>query len=267
MRPSRWNAVDVSQDRVESRLVVPAVVVDPTPDVAIEHPGEDIQRLVAALVKCPASDGLSDRLESFVARRRAEGGAGGTAPASRQPRPEGIAEEVELMVGVISASVIILTVDDFRLLGMKPQPAFGEPLLKRCAQGLCLISTAAVADRIIGITFERDARTVPPHPPVERVMKKEVSQQGTHDPSLRRSSFPADEAAIRHLNGRSQPSVEVKQHPRTVRMLAHRPHQQFPVDFIEEGFDVQIEHPVVTPAALPRHADCIERRFAGSIPV
>ena len=158
MRPSRWNAVDVSQDRVESRLVVPAVVVDPTPDVAIEHPGEDIQRLVAALVKCPASDGLSDRLESFVARRRAEGGAGGTAPASRQPRPEGIAEEVELLVGVISASVIILTVDDFRLLGMKPQPAFGKPLLKRCAQGPCLISTAAVADRIIGITFERDVR-------------------------------------------------------------------------------------------------------------
>jgi hypothetical protein len=31
--------------------------------------------------------------------------------------------------------------------------------------------------------------------------------------------------------------------------------------------DVQIEHPVVAPAALPRHTDCIERRFAGSIPV
>jgi hypothetical protein len=31
-----------------------------------------------------------------------------------------------------------------------------------------------VADRIIGITFERDARMVPPHPPVKRIMKKEV---------------------------------------------------------------------------------------------
>src|SRR5215470_19148629 len=38
MRPSSQNTVDVSQGRVESRLVVPAVVVDPTPDVAIEHP-------------------------------------------------------------------------------------------------------------------------------------------------------------------------------------------------------------------------------------
>src|SRR5215471_15600086 len=82
MRPSRQNTVDVSQGRVESRLVVPAVVADPTP-VAIEHPGEVIQRLVAALVKCPASDRLSDRSESFVARRRAEHDAEGTPPASR----------------------------------------------------------------------------------------------------------------------------------------------------------------------------------------
>src|SRR5262252_2965180 len=154
-----------------------------------------------SLVKRPASDRLSDRLESFVACRRTEHNAKGTAPASRQPRPERIAEEVELLVGVISAPVIILAEDDFRLLGMKRQSAFGEPLLKRCAQGLCLISTAAVADRIIGITFERDARMVPPHPPVERVMKKEVGQERTDDPSLRRSSLPADKTAIRHLDG------------------------------------------------------------------
>src|SRR6516165_8717718 len=62
MRPSRQNTVDVSQGRVESRLVVPAVVIDPTPDVAVEHPGEVIQRFVAALVKRPASDRLSDQL-------------------------------------------------------------------------------------------------------------------------------------------------------------------------------------------------------------
>ena len=158
MRPSRQNTVDVSQGRVESRFVVPAVVIDPTPDVAVEHPGQVVQRLVAALVKRPASDRLSDRLESFVACRGAEQDAEGAPPASRQPRPEGIAEEIQLLVGVLSASVIILAVDDFRLLGMQPQPAFGEPVLKRCAQGLCLISTAAVSDCIIGITFERDAR-------------------------------------------------------------------------------------------------------------
>src|SRR5215472_19097892 len=153
MRPSRQNTVDVSQGRVESRLVVPAVVIDPTPDVAVEHPGEVIQRFVAALVKRPASDPLSDRLESFVAGRRAEHDAEGTPPASRQPRPECIAEEVELLVGVISAPVIILAVDDVRLLGMKCQSTFGEPPLKRCAQHLGLRFAPTVTDRVISITL------------------------------------------------------------------------------------------------------------------
>ena len=150
---------------------------------------------------------------------------------------------------------------------MKRQSAFHEPSLKRCAQRPRLRLTVAVADRIIGIALEGDARMVPTHPHVERVMEKEIRQEGTDDPALRRSSFPADQAAIRHLNGRSQPSFEVKQHPRAVRVLAHRPHQQLPVDIIEEGFDVQIEHSIVAPATLPRHADCVECRLAGSIPI
>src|SRR5215469_3405754 len=123
-------------------------------------PGEVIQRLVAALVKRPASDRLSDRLESFVACRRAEHDAEGTPPASRQPRPECIAKEVELLVRVISTPVIILAADDFRLLGMKRQPALHEPCLKRCAQCPRLLFIAAVADRIIGIALERDGRMV-----------------------------------------------------------------------------------------------------------
>ena len=67
MRPPSQDQVDVSQGRVESRFIVPAVVVDPTPDVAIEHPGQVVERLVAALMKRPASDRLPDRLESLIA--------------------------------------------------------------------------------------------------------------------------------------------------------------------------------------------------------
>jgi hypothetical protein len=36
---------------------------------------------------------------------------------------------------------------------------------------------------------------------------------------------------------------------------------------IEEALDVEIQNPRVTPASLPRHADRIERRFAGSISI
>jgi hypothetical protein len=140
MRPSSQNTVDVSQGRVERRFVVPAVVVDPAPDVAVEHPGQVVQRLVAALVKRPASDRLSDRLESFVACRGAEQDAECTPPASRQPRPERVAEKVERLVWVASTPIFILAIDDFRLLRMKRQSAVSEPPLKRCAQLLACAS-------------------------------------------------------------------------------------------------------------------------------
>src|SRR5216683_869415 len=99
MRPSSQNEVDVPQGRVESGLVVPAVVVDPAAYVRIEHPRQIVQRLVTTLVKRPASDRLPDRLESLVACRGAERDAKGAPPSARQPRPEGVAEKVELLVG------------------------------------------------------------------------------------------------------------------------------------------------------------------------
>jgi hypothetical protein len=39
-----------------------------------------------------------------------------------------------------------------------------------------------VAYRIIGIALEGDARMVPTHTHVERVMEKEIRQEGTDDP-------------------------------------------------------------------------------------
>jgi hypothetical protein len=36
-----------------------------------------------------------------------------------------------------------------------------------------------VADRIIGIALERDARMVPTHPHVECIVEKEIRQEGT----------------------------------------------------------------------------------------
>ena len=72
MRPSCQDAVDVAEGGIESRLVETAVIVDPTSDVIVEHPGQIIERLVAALVERPMADGLPDRPESFAADRRTE---------------------------------------------------------------------------------------------------------------------------------------------------------------------------------------------------
>src|SRR3954452_7918716 len=123
--PSRQDDIDVP--RVERRRVEPTIVVDPAPDVRVEHPGQIVQRLVTALLKGPAAHGLTDRLESFVADGRTERDADLPSPSARQPRPESIAEEVELLVGIVPTSVIILAIDD--LLGMKCQSAFSKPVL------------------------------------------------------------------------------------------------------------------------------------------
>ena len=87
--------------------------------------------------------------------------------------------ENRTLVRVVSVPVIILAVDDFRLLGMTRQSAFDEPSLKRCAQHPRLRLTMAVADRVIIIALERDGRMVPAHPHVERVVEKEICQEGT----------------------------------------------------------------------------------------
>jgi hypothetical protein len=130
--PSRQDDIDVPQGRVERRRVEPTIVVDPAPDVRVEHPRQIVQRLVTALLKGPAAHGLTDRLESFVADGRTERDADLPSPSARQPRPESIAEEVELLVGIVATSVIILAIDDFRLLRMEFQSA----ALQSCSDGL-----------------------------------------------------------------------------------------------------------------------------------
>ena len=103
--PSRQEDIDVSQGRVERRRVEPPIVVDPATNVRIEHSRQIVQGLVAALMQRPAANRLADRLESLIADRGTERDADLRTPSARQPRPECIAEEVELVAGIVSALV------------------------------------------------------------------------------------------------------------------------------------------------------------------
>jgi len=79
---SRQDDIDVPQGRVERRRVEPTIVVDPAPDVRVEHPRQIVQRLITALMKGPAAHGLPDRLESFVADCRTERDADLPSPSA-----------------------------------------------------------------------------------------------------------------------------------------------------------------------------------------
>src|SRR6516164_694596 len=87
------------------------------------------------------------------------------------------------------------------------------------------------------------------------------------NPSLRRPCRTRHDAAVLHLHRRFQPALNVKEHPRTVRMMADRREQKLPIDAVEEALDVEIEHPVVAPAALTSLMHGVDRRFAGPVAV
>ena len=49
-----------------------------------------------------------------------------------------------------------------------------------------------MANRIVGVTFERTMRIVPPHPHIEDVMKKKIRQDGTYDALNAKDNFCFD---------------------------------------------------------------------------
>ena len=123
------------------------------------------------------------------------------------------------------------------------------------------------SDDVVRVALEWNVRIGSRHPHVERVMQKQVRQQRTDYTSLRRSCGARNNAAVLHLLRRFQPALDVEQHPRAVCMMTDSPEQQLPIDAVEEAFDIEIEHPVVTPAALTSCAHGIERRSAGPVAI
>src|ERR1700686_2168344 len=105
---------------------------------------------------------------------------------------------------------------------MKLQSAFSKALLKGLFECLRLHLTYAMAESVVSEPFKGNVRMIPEHPPVERVMKKQVTQQGCNYKALRRTSFSEFEGTIFQLNGGFEPPLNIEQHPRTVGTLSHR---------------------------------------------
>ncbi len=99
--------------------------------------------------------------------------------------------------------------------------------------------------------------------------EKKSSQHcwGREDPTLRRASLPCFHLSRLGHGQRLQPAFHVEQHPPTVRVLAHRLHQQSVVQIVKGSFDIKLDHPVVLPAPLPRHRDRSLGRLARTVAV
>jgi hypothetical protein len=159
---------------VHRRFVKVTVVVDPTTDVWIYHPSQIIQGHVGPVLETPSPDFPTHCLECSVGCRGQERDAIGSVGPGRKPRLECISEEVELDCGMASFAVGIRAVNDFRFLRVEHQPTSREPLRESDAQGFGLGFSPAVADYVIRIPFKGNSRMGPCHPPVERVMQKQI---------------------------------------------------------------------------------------------
>src|SRR5262249_4570503 len=159
-------------------------------------------------------------------------------------------KKVKVDVREVAAPVHILAVDDLRLLRMQHQLAGREAVRNRTPECPRLLGALAMTDNIVRVPCEWDVRKRSLHPRVDRIVEKQVRQARADDPSLRRSRRARRDAAVLHLYRRLQPSLDVEQEPRTVRMMADCLEQKLPIDAVEEALNVEIEHPAVAPTAL-----------------
>src|SRR5450755_1315491 len=125
-------------------------------------------------MQIPASNLLPDRPHRFVGNSRTEIDEELPLPILRSPRPKRVAQKIELLVRICPSPVIILAIDDLRLLRMKFQPAllqtrgYGRPYLLRFF--LC----PATHDGIVGEPLKWILRIFRQHPSIKSTVQEQI---------------------------------------------------------------------------------------------
>src|SRR5450759_725902 len=122
----------------------------------------------------PASNLSPNCLHRFVGNSRTEIDEVLPLPILRPPRPKSVAEKIELLVWICPSPVIILAVDNLRLLGMKFQPALLQTLGYGCPNLLGFHFRSAMHDGIIGETLKRQVPISLRHPPIKSIVQKQI---------------------------------------------------------------------------------------------
>ena len=182
--------------------------------------------------------------------------------ATGPPAPEGVAEKVEAGVLRLVTAVRVFAVHDLRLVAMQLKAQGPEPLNEAGPQLSGLLLGVAVDDHIIRVTLERTAGVFAVHPLVEPIVHEEVREQRRDRRSLWGSPLSRRGGSVSHRHGGFEPPLDVEQHPTLVAVVSDRPHEQIMGNAVEEGPDIEIEHPVLVPTTLASHG----QRVMGASP-
>src|ERR1041385_1947374 len=106
-------------------------------------------------MQIPAWNLRPDRFHRLVGNCRTEIDEVLPLAIFRSPWPKRIPQKIELLVRICPSSIIILAIDDLRLLRMKLQPTFLQSCGYGCPTLLGFPFRSAMHDGIIGETLER----------------------------------------------------------------------------------------------------------------
>jgi hypothetical protein len=176
--PTNKESVEVSEDRIQCRPVKPAEVLNPTPHDWVPHARQVIDGLVAPQVETPAPHLFAHLRRYLAAHRWSKIDEALPPPILRPSRTKRIPQKIELLVGIVSSSVIILAVEDFRLLRMYLQAALLEAARDALQDLLRLLLRSAVRHNIICVSLERHIGMRLAHPDVERKVQEDIGQKG-----------------------------------------------------------------------------------------
>src|SRR5215472_2500801 len=177
-RPGCQALVQIAQCWMKCRFVVATIVRNPTTNDRVEHTRQIIYPSIDTTAQLPPANLLTNCLRRCLADARTEVDEELPPTILRPPGLKAVPKEVEFLVQEVSTPVIILAVDDLRLLRMKLQSALGKALLQRISEFLRLLFTDAMAESVVGESLERDVRIMLGHPSIERVMEEQICQQG-----------------------------------------------------------------------------------------
>lgn len=168
---------------------------------------------------------------------------------------------------MIPSAVIIFAIDNPGFLRMKFEFTLFEPFFEALQQLFSLFFRSAVDDCIIRISCPRILGLFPCHPLVERVVHEQICKYRTDDTALRRAGGPLFFCSRPSFGRGRQPSLDVENDPRAVRMFSNCFYEQLMVDVVEQTFNVKLQHPVISPASGSGHSNRIICGFSRSVPV
>src|SRR5690242_3769878 len=122
-------------------------------------------------MQLPASNLRPDRFHRLIRDCRAEVNEVLPRPILRSPRPKRIPQKIEFLVRIRPSPIIILAIDDFRLLRMKLQPTLPHACGYRDPNLLGFRFRSAMHDGVVGETLKWKPRIALRHPSIVNLVE------------------------------------------------------------------------------------------------